>query len=142
MKSKLLVGALVVASGLVSLSSVADEMSGKTRAQVRAELAAAQKDGSYPMYVGEEPVGVKNTTEKTRQQVKDEWIKAQKDGTSPSYHGEEPSDDVKFNAALIRGGEINLPPTAAGIRTRQSVKDELLRSYRDGSYPKQPDTGQ
>jgi Domain of unknown function (DUF4148) len=143
MNSKLLVGALIVASGLVGISSVAEEMSGKTRAQVRAERAAAQKDGSSPMYVGEEPVGInKATTSKSRQQVKNEAINAQKNGTSPMYHGEEPSDDAKFNAALKREGELNLPPTAAGPRTRQSVKDEMLRANRDGSYPKLPDTGQ
>lgn len=139
MKSKLLVGALVVACGLVGVSSVAEEMSGKTRAQVRAERAADRS----PMYVGEEPVGInKSTTAKTRQQVKDELIQAQRDGTSPMYRGEEPSDDVKFNAALSRGGEINLPPTAAGPRTRQSVMNEFLRAQSDGTLPKQPDTGQ
>ena len=144
MKNKFLVSALVIASGLVSVSSMAEGSSGKTRDQVRAELAAAIKDGSFPMYHGEEPVWIKNYTRSlTRSQVKGELIQAKKDGSFPMYIGEEPHEHAAMLAAALSGsGEINLPPTAAGPRTRQSVMNEFLRAQSDGTLPKQPDTGQ
>lgn len=147
MKNKFLVSALVIASGLVSVSSMAEGSSGKTRDQVRAELAAAQKDGSFPMYKGEEPVWISHMPSSlTRAQVRAELAAAQKDGSFPLYIGEElasenASHEAMLAKALAGSGEINLPPTAAGPRTRQSVMNEFLRAQKDGTLPKQPDTG-
>ena len=141
MKSKLLVSTLVIAMGLLSASSMAQSSSGKTRAQVIQEREMAMKDGSSPMYVGEDPVVVNpHIVGKTRQQVRDERIHAQKDGSSPMYVGEEPT--AELHKALAGTGEINLAPTSSGTRTRKSVMDELKRDQAAGKLPKQPDTGQ
>lgn len=149
MKTKFIVSALVIASGLVGVSSVAQGSSAKTREQVRAELAAAKRDGSFPMYIGEEPViNGYPTSSLSRARVRADLAEAKKDGSFPMYIGEElavenDSHERMLKAALAGSGELNLEPTASGgPRTRQSVMNELLRAQAAGTLPKQPDTGQ
>ena len=140
MKSKLLVSAMVVAMGLLSASSMAQSSSGKTRAQVTQEMEIAKRDGSYPVYVWEDPVVIKSpAVGMTRQQVKYELIQAQNGGSFSLHDGEEARTELYD--ALAGTGEINLAPTAFGTRTRKSVMDELFRDQAVGGLPKHPEAG-
>lgn len=140
MKNKFLVSALVIVSGLVSVSSMAEGSSGKTRDQVRAELAAAIKDGSYPMFIGEAPVVIKHDTSWLRRaQVRAELAVAKKDGTLPEYSANHDAPSAMLAKALAGSGDIDMPPTAAGPLTRQSVMNEFLRAQKEGGLPKPRD---
>ena len=59
-----------------------------TRAQVKAELAAAEKDGPMASFNDNNyPVIAPTGTPKTRAEVRADLIKAEKNGTLPQYHG-------------------------------------------------------
>ncbi|WP_295952903.1 DUF4148 domain-containing protein [Rhodoferax sp.] len=69
-------------------SQVASSPSTVTRAQVKAELLAAQKDGSLAAVNDNDyPVITATGSAKTRAQVRAELIQAEKDGTMPVVHG-------------------------------------------------------
>lgn len=69
-------------------SQVASTPSTVTRAQVKAELLAAKKDGSLDAFNDNDyPVITTAGTPKTRAEVRAELIQAEKDGTIPVFHG-------------------------------------------------------
>ncbi len=69
---------------------VAPSHSTLTRAQVRAELLQAQKDGTWldTGNLDNYPVIANVGTPKTRAEVRAELFKAQKDGTMPASYGD------------------------------------------------------
>ena len=96
---KLLASSLIALASVAATSAFADSYdrannqpantpSTVTRAQVKAELLAAQKDGSLAAVNSVDyPVIKANGTPKTRAEVRSELIQAEKDGSMPVYHG-------------------------------------------------------
>lgn len=96
---KLLATSLVALASVAATSAFADSYdretaqlasapSTLTRAQVRAELVAAEKDGSLAAVTDNNyPVIAPSGTPLTRAEVRADLIKAEKDGTIPSFHG-------------------------------------------------------
>jgi hypothetical protein len=117
--NKMLVAAMLVsAAGLTTFSVTASagtnaDASGKTRAQVRAELIQARADGFQPSSEApeiyyKEPV----QSGKTRAQVKTELIQARADGFQPSSEAPE-----IFYKEPVQSG-----------KTRAQVRAELMQS--------------
>ena len=96
---KFLAASLIALASVATTSAFADSygrqnsvvtstQSTVTRAQVRADLVAAQKDGSLTVVNDNNyPVITATGTPQTRAQVRAELIQAQKDGSIPVVHG-------------------------------------------------------
>ena len=97
--TKILASAVIALASVAAGSAFADSFdqqypvvapshSTVTRAQVRAELAQAQKDGTW-LVMGDDssyPAIANIGTPKTRAEVRAELLKAQKDGSIPASH--------------------------------------------------------
>ncbi len=67
---------------------VANAHSTVTRAQVKAELLAAEKDGSMAAFSDSTYPAIATTgVALTRAEVRADLVRAEKDGTLPQYHG-------------------------------------------------------
>jgi hypothetical protein len=114
-KNMLVAAVLFSAAGLTAFSinaSASDVATGKTRAQVNAELTQARADGWNPMNDEEYVHQVPFKSTKTRAQVKAELIQARQDGWTPS------DDDERFTVV----------PPFKSTRTRAEVKAELVQA--------------
>ncbi|BDT70148.1 hypothetical protein os1_43410 [Comamonadaceae bacterium OS-1] len=97
--TKLLAASLIALASVATTSAFADAYdrdypvvtsthSTVTRAQVQAELRAAQQDGSLAASTDNNyPVIVTTGTPLTRAEVRADLIKAEKDGSLPQFHG-------------------------------------------------------
>jgi hypothetical protein len=97
--SKFLASSLIALASVAATSAFADTYdreypvvpsthSTLTRAQVRAELLQAEKDGTMASFNDHNyPVIAPTGATKTRAEVRAELIQAEKDGTLPIYHG-------------------------------------------------------
>jgi hypothetical protein len=97
--SKFLASSLIALASVAATSAFADAYdreypvvpsthSTLTRAQVRAELLQAEKDGTMASFNDHDyPVIAPTGTPKTRAEVRAELVQAEKDGTLPIYHG-------------------------------------------------------
>ena len=132
---KLLPGALLVA-GLFATSAWAQTAAPATRAEVKAETAAAQRDGKIPQgeagVTKDNPKGDALPTgpnkmkgEKTRAEVKAETKRA-------IAAGEVPSGDAGVTAKQPKGGE-KIPKGSE--TTRAAVKAEAKRAEKAGEIP-------
>ena len=132
---KLLPGALLVA-GLFAASAWAQTAAPATRAEVKAEAVAAQRDGKIPQgeagVTKDNPKGDALPTgpnkmkgEKTRAEVKAETKRA-------IAAGEVPSGDAGVTAKQPKGGE-KIPKGSE--TTRAAVKAEAKRAEKAGEIP-------
>jgi len=114
-KNMLVAAVLLSAAGLtafsIDASADSDVTSGKTRAEVKAELAQARADGWRPYREEDDFLQLPIKSTKTRAQVKAELIQARQNGWNPSDY-----DNTSF-----------APPVKSTI-TRAEVKAELLRA--------------
>jgi hypothetical protein len=116
-KNMLVAALLVSAAGLsafsISASANTDTTSGKTRAQVRAELVQARADGFQPNSEAPE-VFYKAPAQsgKTRAQVRAELIQARAEGFQPSSEAPE-----VYSKPVVQAG-----------KTRAQVRAELLQA--------------
>jgi hypothetical protein len=97
--TKFLAASLIALASVATTSAFADSYdrdypvvsntpSTVTRAQVRAELVAAEKDGSLAAINDNNyPVITTHGTSLTRAEVRADLIKAEKEGTIPAFHG-------------------------------------------------------
>ena len=97
--TKFLAASLIALASVATTSAFADSygqhtpqvmntQSSLTRAQVQAELVAAQKDGTLnAVNDNNYPVITATGTALTRAQVRSDLVQAQKDGSIPQYHG-------------------------------------------------------
>lgn len=112
MKSKLIASLLVVAAGMASTLSLAQDAPPKSRAQVKAEAAQANKEKKD---VGDVDTSKpkRTTSSKKREDVKAEAKVAAKE------HAAKPGGEVMPATA---------PPKSAGDRPRAEVKEEAKKA--------------
>ena len=123
-------------------AALADDMTPKTREQVRAELIQAQQDGTLiansesgatfrEMYPSRYPAAPASTV--TREQVKAELIEAQRNGSLIANH---------MTGATYRDLYPSRYPAAPESDvTRAQVQAELLQAQRDGTLIANGHTG-
>ena len=133
---KLLPGALLVA-GLFASSAWAQTAAPATREEVKADTAAAQRDGKIPQgeagVTKENPKGGALPTgpnkmkgEKSRDQVKAETKAAMVEGKVPTGEAGVTKDMPKGGAKIPKGSET----------TRAAVKAEAKRAEKAGEIPR------
>ncbi len=133
---KLLPGALLVA-GLFASSAWAQTAAPATREEVKADTAAAQRDGKIPQGEGgvtkDNPKGGALPTgpnkmkgEKSRDQVKAETKAAMVEGKVPTGEAGVTKDMPKGGAKIPKGSET----------TRAAVKAEAKRAEKAGEIPR------
>jgi len=112
MKSKLIASLLVAAAGMASTLSLAQDTSAKSRAEVKAEAAQANKEKKD---VGDVDTSKpkRSTSSKPRADVKAEAKVAAKE------HAAKPGGEVMPASA---------PPKSAGDRPRAEVKEEAKKA--------------
>ena len=119
MKSKLIASLLLAAAGMASTLGLAQDTSAKSRAEVKAEAAQANKEKKD---VGDVDTSKprRSTSSKPRADVKAEAKVAARE------HAAKPGGEVMPASA---------PPRSAGERTRAEVKEEAKKAAKNPRPP-------